>query len=195
MLARTDSRGRLVLLLAVLVLLSGGMAARLAYWQISQHDQLAALSAQDSSLQRIVPAKRGTIYDRTGTVVLAQTIERYRIVADLHGMTLERRNRDAAALVDYLGLDPEDELELRQAMVSDGYYVILATNVDAQIASDIMTAQKNGALTELTLEPTPARIYPQAGGAPHTSLAAHLLGFVNAAGSSTTSCWPASPPC
>jgi cell division protein FtsI/penicillin-binding protein 2 len=182
MLGRTDSRGRLVLLLAVLVLLSGGMAARLAYWQVNRHDQLAALSAQDSSSQRIVPAKRGTIYDRTGTIVLAQTIDRYRIVADLHGMTLEQRSRDADALVDYLGLDPEPELELRRAMVSDGYYVILARDVDAQIASDITTAQKNGALTELTLEPTPVRIYPQAGGAPHTSLAAHLLGFVNAAG-------------
>jgi len=34
----------------------------------------------------------------------------------------------------------------------------------------------------MTLEPTPLRVYPQAGGAPHTSLAAQLLGFVNNAG-------------
>jgi cell division protein FtsI/penicillin-binding protein 2 len=34
----------------------------------------------------------------------------------------------------------------------------------------------------MTLESTPVRVYPQSGGAPRTSLAAHLLGFVNAAG-------------
>jgi cell division protein FtsI/penicillin-binding protein 2 len=182
MLTRTDSRGRLLLLLAVLVLLSSGMAARLAYWQVNQHDQLATLTAQDSYSQRTLPAQRGTIYDRTGTVVLAETIYRSRIVADLHGLSEVERKRDADALVDYLGLDPVAEAALRQAMEGDGYYVILATNVDPQTAKDITDAQRNGALLELTLEPTPVRVYPQAGGAPHTSLAAQLLGFVNASG-------------
>jgi cell division protein FtsI/penicillin-binding protein 2 len=182
MLGRTDSRGRLLALLAVLILLAGGMTARLAYWQVNRHDQLAILSQQDSSSQRIVPAKRGTIYDRTGTVVLAQTVDRYRVVADLHDLSADDRKRDADALVDYLALDPDPEATLRKAMSGTGYYVILATNVDAQIASDIASAQRNGALTELTLESTPVRVYPQAGGAPHTSLAAQLLGFVNAAG-------------
>ena len=182
MLTRTDSRGRLLLLLAVLVLLSTGMAARLAYWQVNEHDQLATLTAQDSYSQRTLPAQRGTIYDRTGTVVLAETIYRSRIVADLHGLSEDERKRDADALVDYLGLDPAAEATLRQAMKGDGYYVILATDVDPQTAKDITNAQRNGALLSITLEPTPVRVYPQAGGAPHTSLAAQVLGFVNASG-------------
>jgi cell division protein FtsI/penicillin-binding protein 2 len=183
MLGRTDSRGRLLLLLVVLVIVSGGMTARLAYWQLSQHEQLATLSAQDNStLQRVVPARRGTIYDRTGTVVLAETVDRFRLVADLHDLTDVQRKRDADALVDYLALDPGPEATLRKAMAGTGYYVILATNIDAQTANDIDTAQKNGALPEMTLELTPVRVYPQAGGAPHTSLAAQMLGFVNAAG-------------
>ena len=32
------------------------------------------------------------------------------------------------------------------------------------------------------LEPEPVRVYPQAGGGPDTTLAAHLLGFVNREG-------------
>lgn len=183
MLGRTDSRGRLLLLLAVLMVLSTGMAARLAYWQVNQHSQLAILAAQDASYTQLqVPAKRGTIYDRTGTVVLAQTITRYRLVADLHGLTDLERERDAVALVDYLGLDPGPEAALRKAMAGNGYYVILANNVDADIAKEITDAQAYGALATITLEPTPVRVYPQAGGAPHTSLAAQLLGFVNASG-------------
>lgn len=182
MIGRTDSRGRLLLLLAMLMLLSSGMAVRLAYWQVNRHDQLTSLAAQDSSTQKSIPAKRGTIYDRTGTVVLAETIDRFRLVGDLHSLTAQERQRNTDALVDYLGLDPDAEAAFRKAMESTGYYVVLATNIDGQIAKDITAAQMNGALTSLTLEPTPVRVYPQAGGAPHTSLAAQVLGFVNANG-------------
>ncbi|MGA2513224.1 MAG: penicillin-binding protein 2 [Candidatus Limnocylindrales bacterium] len=154
MLGRTDSRGRLLLLLAVLVLLCSGMTARLAYWQVNQHGQATILATQDTlSTQQSIPAKRGTIYDRTGTVVLAQTIYEYRIVADLHGLSAADRKRYG-----------------------------LATNVDPDIAKEISDAQANGDLATINLEPTPVRVYPQAGGAPHTSLAAQLLGFVNASG-------------
>ena len=183
MIGRTDSRGRLLLLLLALVVTAGGMTARLAYWQVNQHDQLSILSAADSTSQRTIPAKRGTIYDRTGTVVLAETIDRFRLVGDLHSLSAAERQRDADALVDYLGLEPDAEATFRKAMAGDGYYVVLATNVDAEIAKEIADAQQNGALTTITLESTPVRVYPQAGGAPHTSLAAQVLGFVNAAGS------------
>ena len=181
-LGRTDSRRRLLALLAVLVLVSGGMAARLAYWQVREHAQLSALTAADSPTKRFVPAKRGTIYDRTGTVVLAETVYEYRLVGDLHDLSEAERKRDADALVDYLELDPDAEATLRQNMENHGYYVILATNVTADIAKDITNAQINGDLITMTLEPTPVRVYPQAGGAPHTSLAAQTLGFVNSAG-------------
>ena len=51
------------------------------------------------------------------------------------------------------------------AMTSTGYYVVVATNVDAAVASDIAQGQKTGALPTMTLESTPVRVYPQAGGA------------------------------
>ena len=182
MLGRTDSRGRLLLLLAVLMVVSTGMGARLAYWQVNQHDQLSTLAARESNSTRYIPAKRGTIYDRTGTIILAETLYLYRVVGDLHGLSEADRKRDATALVDYLGLDPGPEATLRQAMENNGYYVILATNVGPDVAKDITNEQLNGSLTEFTLEPTPVRVYPQAGGAPNTSLAAKVLGFVNASG-------------
>ena len=183
MFGRTDSRGRLLLLLIALVLLSGGMTARLAYWQVNRHEQLTALAAEQTSYsQRTIPAMRGTIYDRTGTVVLAETINRFRIIADGHGLPADERKREADALVDYLGLDSDAEAALRKAMQSNSYYLILASNVDAETAGEIVDAQATGALAAITLEPTPVRVYPQAGGAPHTSLAAQMLGFVNFSG-------------
>ena len=179
MLGRTDSKGRLLLLFMVLVVLAGGMTTRLAYWQVNQRQQLAALANQTQMTHRSVPARRGTIYDRTGTIVLAQTVNRYRIVADLHDISDTERKRDTTALVDFLGLSSDVEAAFRKAMTGTGYYVVLAANVDADVGKEIADAQTNGALGAMTLEPTPVRVYPQAGGAPRTSLAAQLLGFVN----------------
>src|SRR5450759_4068897 len=179
MLGRTDSKGRLLLLFIVLVVLAGGMTMRLAYWQVNQRQQLTALADQTQMTQRSLPARRGTIYDRTGTIVLAQTVNRYRIVADLHSISDAERKRDTTALVDFLELSGDAEAAFRKAMAGTGYYVILAVNVDADLGKEIADAQANGALGALTLEPTPVRVYPQAGGAPRTSLAAQLLGFVN----------------
>ena len=179
MLGRTDSKGRLLLLFMALVLLASGMTARLAYWQVNQRQQLTAFADQTQMTQWSVPARRGTIYDRTGTIVLAQTVNRYRIVADLHSISDAERKRDTTALVDFLELSGDVEAAFRKAMTGTGYYVVLAVNVDADLGKEIADAQANGALGAMTLEPTPVRVYPQAGGAPHTSLAAQLLGFVN----------------
>ncbi len=182
MLGRTDSKGRLLLLFAVLVLLSSGMTIRLAYWQINQHQQLGSLADQTQKTHLTVPARRGTIYDRTGTIVLAQTVNRYRIVADLHSISGTERKRDTEALVDYLELTGATDTAFRKAMTGTGYYVPLVANVDADVGKEIADAQANGAFGAITLEPTPVRVYPQGGGAPRTSMAAHLLGFVNAGG-------------
>jgi cell division protein FtsI/penicillin-binding protein 2 len=45
-----------------------------------------------------------------------------------------------------------------------------------------LSTGKNPELSGLILTPQPVRIYPQAGGGPNTTLAAHLLGFVNREG-------------
>ena len=182
MLARTDSRVRLLLLLLVVFLASTGMAMRLAYWQIGQRQQLTAMSAQNSTYQKSIPALRGTIYDRTGTIVLARTICRYRIVGDPHDLSATDSARTIAALIDYLSLSDEDAAKLRKAMATDAYYIVLVTDVDADVVQEMLTQQSHGGLVGITFEQEPVRIYPQAGGAPRTSLAAHLLGFVNAAG-------------
>jgi cell division protein FtsI/penicillin-binding protein 2 len=175
---RTDSKGRLLLLLAVVIAMSGGLAMRLAYWQIGQRQVLAAAAGANSPQVTTIPSERGTIYDRTGTIVLAQTINRYRVIADPHDMSKADRTHTADALVDYLGLSGDPEKALRAAIDGQSYYFVLADNVDAGLAKEIA----DDGLAGIALMPQPVRVFPQAGGAPHTSLAAQLLGFVNAAG-------------
>jgi cell division protein FtsI (penicillin-binding protein 3) len=69
-------------------------------------------------------------------------------------------------------------------MASDREYVILARGLDAKASDRIreLSAGKDPTLSGLLLEPEQERLYPQPGGGPETSLAAHLLGFVNREG-------------
>ncbi len=75
-------------------------------------------------------------------------------------------------------------INLRTRMTSDREYVVLARGLDAKLSDRIreLSAGDQPALAGLLLEPEQERLYPQPGGGPKTSLAAHLLGFVNREG-------------
>jgi cell division protein FtsI (penicillin-binding protein 3) len=182
MLGRTDSRRRLILVLAVFVVASTLLVGRLAFWQVVQHDRLAGLAAQQTMVQTEEPSHRGTIYDRTGTVVLATTVDRSRLDAAPSQLTPDRRTSVAAALVAALGLRGQAATDLTAKMTSDKAYVILEHGLDSDAANRIRDGLASGDIAAVSLEPEPVRVYPQQGGSQGTSLAAQLLGFVNSAG-------------
>ena len=96
----------------------------------------------------------------------------------------ERRAEVAAKLVELLGLEGEAADKLTARMTSEKEYVVLARDLEPAISDRIraMSAGKDPELSGLILEPQQVRLYPQAGGGPDTTLAAHLLGFVNREG-------------
>lgn len=179
MLGRTDSRRRLLFLLALFLVGSLALVTRTAYWQIGRGDWLLARAEAQTTSRTEVPSRRGEIYDRTGTVLLATTVERERVVAAADQIPTERRDTTAAALVRILALDPVTEAALRAKLDSRKPYVILARDVDPRLAERIRQAARDGRIEGIALEAEPLRVYPQAGGGPDSTLAAHLLGFVN----------------
>ena len=116
MLGRTDSRGRLLVLLVVLTVVAGSLAA--SAWPTGrspERDRLAAMAREpDHPHARDRPRARGTIYDRTGTIVLATTVDRYRLVAAPDQLTPGARGARATELVDNLDLDDEAAATLRE---------------------------------------------------------------------------------
>src|SRR5512146_188170 len=178
MLGRTDSRFRA---LVVLVVVAGSLGVRLAYWQVVRRDDLSAMARQQTSLRETVPSQRGSIYDRTGTVVLATSVSRDLLAATPKLLTPERRIEVAATLVGVLGLQGDAADALRAKMNTDKEYVILARDLDPSVSDQIreLSSGDSPALAGLILSPEQVRIYPQPGGGPDTSLAAHILGFVN----------------
>jgi len=186
MLGRTDSRPRSLLVLALLSCFGIACIGRLGYWQFVRHDELVARAREQVTARLEVPPVRGTIYDRSGTVVLATSVERDLLSAFPAQMTgptdadtAALRERVAARLVEILGQAPTDAAALR-AKISDGKaYVVLAHGLTLAQSSAIKAGLADGSLVQLRLEPEPVRVYPLAGGATGTTLAAQLLGFVN----------------
>ncbi|MFL5650609.1 MAG: hypothetical protein ACJ777_04950, partial [Chloroflexota bacterium] len=124
MLGRTDSRARAIILLLVFVVVAGALGVRLAYWQVLRRDELSAMAVRQSSMTVELPARRGAIYDRSGTVVLATSVQRDRLAATPRLLTPARRVAVADALVGLLALQGEEAINLRTRMTSDREYVV-----------------------------------------------------------------------
>jgi cell division protein FtsI (penicillin-binding protein 3) len=179
---RTDSRGRALILLIVFAVGGSALFARLAYWQVGQRDRLADEAFQQTTVRVETPSRRGDIYDRSGVVVLATTIERERLIANPSEIPVGRRAAVADALVAILGLTDEDAADLVARVTSDKKYTVLAHGLDTATGDRVRAAIAAREIEGVALEPEPVRVYPQAGGGPDTTLAAKILGFVNREG-------------
>lgn len=182
MLGRTDSRGRLLAILVGLTVVASALMLRLGQWQIVQASDLAAKARAQTTIREEIPSRRGSIYDRSGTVLLATSVDRYLVAAASNQMTLQQRGEVGDRLATILGLDDTGRAALLDKITQDRPYIILEHDIDETTAAQIRTGLADGSLQQLSLEPEPLRSYPQPGGDPNTSLAAHLLGFVNRQG-------------
>ncbi|HUP54944.1 MAG TPA: penicillin-binding protein 2 [Methylomirabilota bacterium] len=179
MLGRTDSRRRLLFLLLVFAVGSMALVTRTAYWQVLRGEELTAWAGEQTSVRIEIGGRRGDIYDRSGTVLLATSVARDRLVAAADKLTGEQQARTADALIRLLGLDEAGAADLRTRLASEKPYVILARGITPEVAERIRQATYAKQVVGLSLEPEPERVYPQEGGGPSSTLAAHLLGFVN----------------
>lgn len=179
MLGRTDSRRRLLFLLVLFILGSAALVTRTAYWQVLRGDELMAKAAAQTTMRTEVPSRRGEIYDRTGVVLLASTVERERLVASADRIPAARIASTGDVLVDLLGLDAVAAADLRVRLGSGKPYAILARGIEPRLGERIRQAVRDKRLVGISLESEPERVYPQEGGGPDSTLAAHLLGFVN----------------
>jgi hypothetical protein len=178
-LGRTDSRRRLLVVLVVFLVIGACLCSRLLWWQVVQHEQLAGKAQRQTTVRFDQPVRRGTIYDRTGTVVLATSVDRYLVAASPDQITPTERRATGLALAGILGLDPDATRALSDKIETTKPYVVLTRGLEDTVAEQIRAAIAQGTLKAISIEPESVRIYPQAGGAAGTTLAAHLLGFVN----------------
>jgi len=173
---------RLVALIAIFCLLSVALIGRLAYWQLGQRDRLLGLARSQLERTVIEPSERGSIYDRTGTVVLATTVSRDLLWATPSEIPDARRGNVADALIGIVGAKGSDAEQLRASVFDGRPYLVVAREITPAQSELVRAGLHGGSLVGVGLDPTPVRSFPTAGGGPGTSLASQLLGFVDSAG-------------
>ncbi|MFI5262497.1 MAG: peptidoglycan D,D-transpeptidase FtsI family protein, partial [Candidatus Limnocylindrales bacterium] len=182
MLGRTDRRLRLVVLLLVFSLIAALLVARQAYWAVARSDDLSAAAASQTDVTQTIDVQRGAIYDRTGRVLLAGTAYRDQLVVYPDQLTHDAATGMTTILARILGLDATGTAGLQATLTGTSAYAVLAPALTAAQSQEVRDGLAKGTLTELDLVSQPYRVYPDPGGAPDTTLASQLLGFVNASG-------------
>lgn len=179
---RTDSRLRANIVTFVLILIATVCVARLGYWQVVARDRL--LDAGAAQLRTTVTNEpiRGTITDRTGAVVLATTVLRHRLLSQGAALSAADRASTADALVTALALSPSNATKVRAVLESGRKWAVLLPALD-DAQTDIVRGEiAADRVRGVTLEEVRVRLYPQPGGGVGTTLASHILGFVNSDG-------------
>lgn len=169
MLARTDSRARALLLLVVMALAAAAVGARLTWWHVVQHDRLSAMAAQQLAQDEEIPAARGVIRDVRGQL-LATSVQVYSVYATPPDVT--DPESEAAILAGLLAMPRED---LLGRLSSNMAWTWLKRRVDPAVSDRLAGMHLPG----IGMLPETKRVYPIAGAAPGSTLAAQLIGYVN----------------
>jgi len=182
MAGRTDSGRRLLVLLIAFGLGASLLVTRLGYWQLVRHDDLVESAHRQIYYRADVPSQRGQIYDRSGTIVLAASVTRDRLIVAADQLTPDQQATMAEFLTGQLGLDPTASGALAAKLQTGKPYLVIAKDLAPEKSTAIEAAASAAGITGISFESDSARSYPQAGGSPKSTLAAQLIGFVNREG-------------
>ncbi|HEX2142017.1 MAG TPA: penicillin-binding transpeptidase domain-containing protein, partial [Candidatus Limnocylindria bacterium] len=172
MLARTDSRARALFLLLVMTIVASGIGTRLVWWQVIDRGRLVAMADAQLAQTEEIPAERGEVTDANG-VLLATSVELKSIFAT--PPAIDDVESTAALLAPVLGMEVG---ALRERLDRKDPWVWLRRRVDPAVSQRVRDLELRG----VGMLAETQRVYPVAGTAPGTTLAAQVLGFVNVEG-------------
>lgn len=140
---------------------------RLVYIQVIKSNHYKQMAYEQQTRERKVAAKRGTIYDATGTKVLAQSVS----VSSIKAVPNSVENKESVAenLANILGLEKDKVLaKLTKNTASE----IIATKVDSEKAAKVLEYITDSKVDGIKIDEDTQRIYP------YGELLSHVLGFV-----------------
>ncbi len=162
---RYDIRKRApwVVLISVVIILA--LCGRLIYWQFIKGAELKSGAIQQQTLDSVVSAKRGIIYDRNGKV-LAQSVSVQTVTASPAEVKKKKAvDKTAETLAGILSMDKE---AIKKKLSANTSYEIIARKISNEDAEKIRKAELSG----IYLIEDTKRTYP------YGSLASHVIGFV-----------------
>lgn len=152
-------------LMAGLGLAGLAITARLADFQLVNADRYQAEADARRLTSQVLYAKRGTIYDRNGTV-LASSVECKNVYVNPQLIEKKQRKKAIKALVEVLDVEEDFVSDLIDQDTTFAYVKRQVDEADAEILE-----KKN--ITGIEFEPAIKRVYPNG------ALASQVLGIVN----------------
>jgi len=161
-------RRRLFLVLACAGLWTGLLFGRLVHLQVVLHDDLVERARQQQEYEVTIPAMRGSIFARDGSL-LASSSEETAIY--VHPHLLDDRDAAPEILAPALRMSVE---EVARLVSRDQHLVYLNRYAPPEIVSAVEAVKREHKLHEsVGMHPASRRYYP------NHRLAAHVLGFVD----------------
>ena len=173
---------RFMIIIALFVLWIGGIGARLVYLQVNQHDELRSKAVGQRRDVKQTKLLRGTIYDRNERA-LAMSVKAKTLYAD--PMRIDDINKAAKDLAKILKKNEKTLREqLSDAKEMERRFVPLEKGLDTAQADEINKALDRSGVSKSDLPNYPGLHWreEQKRSYPHGSLAAHVIGFSDAAG-------------
>ena len=160
------------LMYALLIAGFGAAAISLVHWQLVEGEQLKSAAMEQSLRSTGLPAMRGTIYDTTGTKVLAQSASVWTVVLEPHYLSDNDNLRRIVAngLSEILGLDAMDLYE--RTGEAGSYYDVVERKVETEVRDRIVELMNQNEISNgIRLIPDYKRYYP------YGTVASNVLGF------------------
>lgn len=160
------------LMYALLIVGFGAAAISLVHWQLIEGEELKSAALEQSLRSTGLPAMRGTIYDATGTKVLAQSASVWTVVLEPHYLADNDNLRRIVAngLSEILELDAMKLYE--RTGVAGSYYDVVERKVETDVRDRIVKFMEDNKISDgIRLIPDYKRYYP------YGTVASNILGF------------------
>lgn len=142
-------------------------SARLVQIQVGMHEEYTALAAQNHSIKRIIPARRGQILDRNGEI-LSASIPVRKVVID--GSHVKNPAALAALASPFLQMP---EATLAKEFQTDSKYKVIMDKLPEDRALALIKAMDAKSLRGLYFPEDSIRTYPSG------AMLSHVLGFLS----------------
>ncbi|MDF2865449.1 MAG: peptidoglycan glycosyltransferase [Clostridia bacterium] len=161
------NKKRIVIILIVCLVITVLLFAKLVYIQVIKSKHYQEKAYEQQTRERIVAAKRGTIYDATGQKIFAQSISTSKIT--IIPNSVNKKEEVGSKLAEILEISIDDVMaKLNKNSSQETIYSKLDNEKSAQILKYISDNDIDG----IKIDEDTKRVYP------YSELLAHTLGFV-----------------
>ena len=165
-----DSKKKIIFILIVCTIIWFIIIARLVFIQLIEGEKWTTKANNQLYISRIITANRGTIYDASGKVVLAQSSSVETVSVNPLNIAKENKEKVAKAFSEIFELDYDKVLKKVNKKSS---IETIIKRVDKEKTDSLrIWMQENNIYTGINIDEDTKRYYP------YSTLASHIIGFV-----------------